>query len=108
MATSQDFANFVCGEAILSRWLQLLFMAEKHALLRFAKGSTHQTIYYPELLSFHVALPPVAEQAEVVRRVAERLGGIDEWAAAVSGFTDRVGSLERAALSKAFRGELVR
>ena len=107
MATSQDFANFVCTTAISAEWLQLLFMAEAGALRRFAKGSTHQTIYYPELLSFHVALPPRPEQDEIVKRVRERLQRSATALAGVGAQLDAIDCAERAALAKAFRGELV-
>ena len=69
MATSQDFVNWVCTDVIDPDWLKWLFVAERRALHRFGKGSTHTTVYFPEWLSLHVALPSIEEQREIVVRI---------------------------------------
>jgi type I restriction enzyme S subunit len=74
MATSQDFVNWVCSDAIEWRILLYILLAEKQSLVRFASGTTHQTIYFPEVRAFHVCIPPRAEQ----RRVVQVLGSLDE------------------------------
>ncbi len=108
MATSQDFANWVCTGAIDPHWLKLLFVAEKQALLRFSAQSTNiATIYYPELIAFHVCLPPLEEQREIVRRVSERMRLVDVVRASFDAAAETLPALERAILAKAFRGELV-
>ena len=65
MATSQDFVNWVCSDAIDYRFLKYILLAEREAFLRFASGTTHQTIYFPEVKAFHVALPPISEQCTI-------------------------------------------
>ena len=74
MATSQDFVNWVCGPNIDADFLKYILLAEKEALWRFASGTTHQTIYYPEAKAFHVCLPPLAEQ----KAIAAVLGALDD------------------------------
>jgi type I restriction enzyme S subunit len=74
MATSQDFVNWVCSPAIDHRFLKYVLLAEKAAFLRFASGTTHQTIYFPEVKAFHVCLPPLPEQ----RAIAHILGTLDD------------------------------
>lgn len=74
MATSQDFVNWVCGAEIDYRFLKYVLMAERDAFLRFASGTTHQTIYFPEVKAFHVALPAV----HVQRRIVETLSALDD------------------------------
>jgi len=74
MATSQDFVNWVCSDAIDYRFLKYVLLAESAAFLRFASGTTHQTIYFPEVKAFHVCLPPLAEQ----RAIAHILGTLDD------------------------------
>jgi type I restriction enzyme S subunit len=74
MATSQDFVNWVCGPSIEAHYLKYIFLAENEALWRFASGTTHQTIYYPEAKAFHVCLPPLAEQ----KAIAAVLGALDD------------------------------
>jgi type I restriction enzyme, S subunit len=74
MATSQDFVNWVCSDALDYRFLKYVLLAEREAFLRFASGTTHQTIYFPEVKAFHVCLPPVPEQ----RAIAHILGTLDD------------------------------
>jgi type I restriction enzyme S subunit len=74
MATSQDFVNWVCSEGIDYRFLKYVLLAEQAAFLRFASGTTHQTIYFPEVKAFHVCLPPIPEQCAI----AHILGTLDD------------------------------
>jgi type I restriction enzyme S subunit len=74
MATSQDFVNWVCSEELDHRFLKYVLLAEHETFLRFASGTTHQTIYYPEVKAFHVCRPPIGLQ----RRIADVLSAIDD------------------------------
>jgi type I restriction enzyme S subunit len=74
MATSQDFVNWVCGPEIVPGFLKAVLIAERESLWRFAHGTTHQTIYFPEVKAFHVCLPPLREQ----QAIAEMLGSLDD------------------------------
>lgn len=74
MATSQDFVNWVCGDRLHWRFLMYVLLAERDALLRYAHGTTHQTIYFPEVKAFWVALPARAEQEAIVAT----LGALDD------------------------------
>jgi type I restriction enzyme S subunit len=107
MATSQDFANWICTRAIEPDWLKFLFVAETDAIYRFGKGSTHTTVYFPELMAFHVALPPIEEQHEIVRRVEALFAYADRLEAHYTAVRAKVERLIPALLAKAFRGELV-
>ena len=44
---------------------------------RLAMGSTHKTIYVPDIQSIRVPLPPVVEQDAIVESVWLRLARID-------------------------------
>ena len=105
MATSQDLVAWICTEAIVPKYLMWLYRAEKAAILRFAKGSAHRTVYYPEILSFHVCLPPVAEQHQIVEEIESRLRLADQIEAQVVAATDELPLLEKAVLAAAFKGE---
>lgn len=70
MATSQDFVTWTCSEALLPEYLMYALMAEGRGIRRFGRGSTHTTIYMPELRAFQIALPPIQEQKEIVSQVA--------------------------------------
>lgn len=73
MATSQDFVNWVCRGDLDWRWLKYILQSEKAALLRFASGTTHQTIYFPEVKAFHILSPPPDEQ----NRICDVLWALD-------------------------------
>src|SRR5262249_8324972 len=57
MATSQDFVNWVCSKDLDPNYLKYIFVSEGKGLLRFASGSVHQTIYFPEAKAFHICYP---------------------------------------------------
>lgn len=78
MATSQDFATWTCGPKLDPHFLLYCLRAMRRDLLgRLALGSTHRTIYMPEIKSIVVPVPGVSEQREVVTALQEELGRID-------------------------------
>lgn len=74
MCTSQDFVNWVCGPLLNHRYLNYVLVGEHDAMLRFAHGSTHQTIYFPEVKAFHASLPDRKTQDSI----AGVLGALDD------------------------------
>jgi type I restriction enzyme S subunit len=74
MATSQDFVNWSCGPTLDYRYLKYALIAEGNALLRFADGSVHQTIYFPEVKALHIATPSRGEQSAI----ADVLSALDD------------------------------
>ena len=106
MATSQDFVNWIPSPVIDSDWLKWMFVAERESLLRFGKGSTHTTVYFPEWLSLHILLPHIDEQREIVRRIDQLLAHADRIEQQVNNALARVNNLTQSILAKAFRGEL--
>lgn len=77
MATSQDFVNWVCSAALDPAFLIYALMAEGEHILNFGKGTTHTTIYFPEVLAFHLCLPPIAEQRRIVEKVEALLARVN-------------------------------
>jgi restriction endonuclease S subunit len=65
MATSQDFVNWVCSEGIDYRYLAAILYAENASYSLFSRGTTHQTIYFPEAKAFHVLLPSIDQQRKI-------------------------------------------
>lgn len=65
MATSQDFANWVCGSDLDPRYLVQVFRHMKREWDRLQAGSTHQTIYMPTFKRLQILLPPKAEQGKI-------------------------------------------
>lgn len=78
MATSQDFAAWTCGPRLDPFFLLWCLRAMRPDLLgRLAMGSTHKTIYMPDIQSIRVPLPSVAEQQRIVGEIKERNGRLD-------------------------------
>lgn len=73
MATSQDFVTWTCSPALMPDYLMYALMAEGKGIRRFGRGSTHTTIYFPELRALHIALPPLAEQQAITARIKRLL-----------------------------------
>ncbi|WP_315836065.1 restriction endonuclease subunit S [Bradyrhizobium prioriisuperbiae] len=107
MATSQDFATWTCTEALLPEYLMFALMAEGDNIRKFGMGSTHTTIYFPEVRAFHIALPPMEEQREIVKRIRSALAHADRLEAEAARTSALLDRLESIILAKAFRGELV-
>lgn len=107
MATSQDFATWTCSEALLPKFLMYALMAEGDEIRKFGKGTTHTTIYFPEIRALHICLAPLAEQHEIVRRIEAAFAKIDRLAAEAKRALELTDRLDEKILAKAFRGELV-
>ena len=73
MATSQDFACYICGPEVINRYLLHLFRFMQSVWHSLASGSTHQTVYMPIFENLQILLPPVVEQ----RRIADALDAFD-------------------------------
>jgi type I restriction enzyme S subunit len=74
MATSQDFACYVCGDQVHPPFLMQLFRAMQDAWNALMGGSTHQTIYMPDFRKLQIPLPPLPEQ----KKIAAILASVDE------------------------------
>ena len=77
MATTQAFVNWVCGPTIRPEYLLDVFRAMQAEFRRLTKGSTHQTIYMPDVGTFSTPLPPVAEQDRIGAFVRDQTKRID-------------------------------
>jgi type I restriction enzyme S subunit len=77
MATTQDFVNWVCRDRIRPRFLLHVFRAMRGEFSRLTMGSTHQTIYMPDVKSFSTPLPPLDEQEEIIAFLDRETARID-------------------------------
>ena len=92
MATSQDFVNWICGPQLNNRYLRYLFMLEQDSVRRFAHGTTHQTMYYPEAKALNVLAPKRRRQDAIV----DVLGVLDDKIAANNQIVEKSEELSRA------------
>lgn len=65
MATTQAFVTWTCGPLLDPRYLLLVMNALKPEFDRIAYGSTHLTIYFPDIEQLRVPVPPLAEQRAI-------------------------------------------
>ncbi len=77
MATSQDFAVWRCGQRIHNEFLYLVLLGMKQELSRLMIGSTHKTIYMPDIEAFRTPLPSVAEQKAIADHIDGETKRID-------------------------------
>jgi type I restriction enzyme, S subunit len=107
MATSQDFATWTCGPLLRPRFVLLCLRAMRSELLgRLAMGSTHKTIYMPEIEAIRVPLPTLAEQDRLVEETWERLRPIDAAVDAIERQVDLLREHRQALITAAVTGEL--
>jgi len=77
LAVSQDFAAWICSDRIQSRHLLFCLRAMKSEFQRLMMGSTHQTIYMPDIEAIRVPVPPIAEQIAITEFIERETGKID-------------------------------
>lgn len=78
MATSQDFVTWTCGQLLDPFYLLWCLRSMRADLLgRLALGSTHKTIYVPDLQMLRIPLPPVAEQQRIVSSIRAANEAVD-------------------------------
>jgi type I restriction enzyme, S subunit len=78
MATSQDFVTWTCGPKLDPRYLLWVLRGERDDILRRTQGSTHKTIYMPDLEQLTVPLASIKEQRRVVEFLDAETARIDE------------------------------
>lgn len=77
MATTQDFANWICGRRLRPEYLLYVLRAMSEEFRKATMGSTHQTIYMPDIRRLAVPIPPLEEQDSIVNTLRSRLPRID-------------------------------
>ncbi|WP_249010489.1 restriction endonuclease subunit S [Conexibacter sp. DBS9H8] len=92
MAVSQDFMTWTCGPHLEPRYLLWTLRAMQPELRGLMYGSTHKTIYMPDLEAIRIPLPGLGRQHEIVleaeRNAASTVPLIDEIAAADAGLAE--------------------
>jgi type I restriction enzyme S subunit len=106
MATTQDFVNWVCGPTLMPEYLLYVFRSMEHEFRRLTMGSTHQTIYMPDVGTFSTAIPPVSEQNKIVAVIRKETARIDGLIAKVHDAIDRLKELRSALICAAVTGKI--
>ena len=77
MATTQDFVNWICGKSLRPEYLLYVLRAMEQEFRRLTMGSTHQTIYMPDVGSFVTPVPSLVEQDQIVGYIRRERADIE-------------------------------
>lgn len=102
MATSQDFANWVCSDELDPEYLMYALIASRKELRELATGATHKTIYMPTLEAFHVCAPALKEQRRVVAALKDQLVEVEKLQSGLKNQTSSLSALPQRILAEAF------
>jgi type I restriction enzyme S subunit len=102
MATSQDFANWVCSDQVDSDFLMLALIRSRNELRSLATGATHKTIYMPTLEAFHICLPEPPVQRRIVADLQQQLAVVEGARAAAQTQLEEIEHLPGRLMARAF------
>ncbi|MDE3051288.1 MAG: restriction endonuclease subunit S [Nitrospirota bacterium] len=102
MATSQDFANWVCDDDLDPDFLMHALIRARTELRALATGATHKTIYMPTLQAFHICLPDRSRQERIVKLLKAQLAATEQIREAVSTSYAEIERLPARMLAQAF------
>ena len=78
MAVTQGFVAWTCGRSLLPTFLLYQLRAMKPYLKAIARGSTHTTIFFPDVKSLRVLCPSIDDQTSIVNFLNRETARIDE------------------------------
>jgi len=76
-ATSQDYVTWTCGERLHPRFLYWVLQGERSQIIGRMQGSTHKTIYMPDIEELTTPVPPLAEQRAIADHLDTEAARID-------------------------------
>lgn len=107
MATSQHFADWVCGPNLDPRYLWLLFTSAMQAYFdSLTNGSTLRTIGMGALKAFRIPLPPINDQRRIVEHASEQTATIDTLIAETERFIELARERRSALITAAVTGQI--
>lgn len=106
MATTQDFAAWICGKSIKPKFLYYVLRGMKPEFRRLMMGSTHQTIYMPDIRSFRTPLPPLAEQDRIINALDASIGTYRAAHSRIATSIERLREFRAALITAAVTGQI--
>jgi type I restriction enzyme S subunit len=106
LATSQDFANWVCGDALLPAYLLYVFRSMRGELMRLTMGSTHKTIYMPIIAKLAGPLPSTEEQGRIVEHIRRETRALDALSLRIGRAIERLSEYRSALITAAVTGQI--
>ncbi|WP_133884120.1 restriction endonuclease subunit S [Glycomyces sp. NRRL B-16210] len=106
MATSQDFVTWTCEFPLLPAYLLWCLRAMRQDLLgRLAMGSTHKTIYVPDLQMLRIPFPSRSEQKQIVESIRSTNADIDSAVDAIQRQRELLAERRQALITAAVTGQ---
>ncbi|EPC0894388.1 restriction endonuclease subunit S [Citrobacter freundii] len=98
----------VANELALSKFILFAIMSNefREKIVEISAGVAQQKVNLKNFKKLQINIPPLPEQAEIVRRVEQLFAYADTIEKQVNSALTRVNSLTQSILAKAFRGEL--
>ena len=106
MATTQDFVNWICGKSLRPEYLLYVLRAMGPEYRRLTMGSTHQTIYMPDVGTFMTPVPPLVEQDRIVASIRREKADIEALIRKVAVAVEHVKEYRSALISAAVTGKI--
>jgi type I restriction enzyme S subunit len=106
MATTQDFAGWICGHRVRPKFLYYVLRSMKPVFRRLMMGSTHQTIYMPDIRAFRLPLPSLNEQDTIVQHLDQLTGSFRSAARKIVDSVERLREHRAALITAAVAGQI--
>lgn len=106
MATSQDFWNWICSDALRPEYLLLLFRSMKQEFERTMAGSTHQTIYKDVAAGLQICVPPLDEQDAIVAQLRPQVNAHYNAAEKIAASIEKLTEYRAALVTAAVTGKI--
>ena len=106
MATTQDFANWIPGPRVSSEYLLYALRGMKSEFERVRYGSTHQTIYMPDIRRLTIPVPSREVQAQIVAAARAGLSRLDAASDRMRQSIDRLREYRQALITAAVTGQI--
>jgi type I restriction enzyme S subunit len=106
MATIQDFVNWVCTDAFGRLFSSTSSAQCGPSLIGWSWGSTHQTIYMPDVGGLVCPIPPLDEQDGIVQCIRSETAKIDRLTVNVRAAIERLREYRAALVSAAVTGKI--
>ena len=105
MASSQDFADWVPDNDLDSYYLLYSLRSMDKVFKELQMGSTHKTIYMPDIMKLAIAFPPLDEQRRIVSHLDAITAEIDLRAEARKQMADKLREYRKSLISEAVTGK---
>ena len=106
MATTQDFVNWICSAQLKPEFLLYVLRGMRTEFDRLMMGSTHQTIYMPDIAKLIMGLPGEDEQARIVEFLDSEMVNLARLTAAAEQATQLLKERRTALIAAAVTGQI--